>query len=355
MGDFEDHSSSWSMSGLLCHETEASCLNEDEEACTCFDEKDNFHNMGCDSDRTCYVLDTEDVEYIERLIEMEKAGFVHTGLSLSSFDDCSAMIYNHQWLKRARLDAIRWILNTRAIFGFQFQTAYLSMTYFDLFLSKRFVDEGKVWAIRLLCLACLSLAAKMEECRVPPLTEFPLEEYCFESKTIQRMELLVLSALDWKMRLVTPFAYVHYFIHKIYGESRSQETASKVVELIVAIIKDINLLDHRPSIIAAAAVLAASNENLTRKELEHKMDSISCWGSVENEHTFSCYIAMQRVEMVKLKTPEKVVSTDSSSICSSAIDVQGNSCFTSGAGLKRRLTFNDSDNNYPVKKIFRLQ
>jgi cyclin D5 len=45
---------------------------------------------------------------------------------------------------------------------------------------------------------------------------------------------------------------------------------------------EIDLLDHRPSIIAAAAVLAASNRQLTRKELELKMDMISSWGSLEN-------------------------------------------------------------------------
>lgn len=39
----------------------------------------------------------------------------------------------------------------------------------------------------------------------------------FEAKTIQRMELLVLSTLNWRMQAVTPFSYVDYFLHKLNG------------------------------------------------------------------------------------------------------------------------------------------
>ena len=71
----------------------------------------------------------------------------------------------------------------------------------------------KPWAIRLLSIACLSLAVKMEESGRPRLSQFLLEEgYEFKRKMVQRMELFVLTKLDWKMRLVTPFAYIHYFI-----------------------------------------------------------------------------------------------------------------------------------------------
>lgn len=95
-----------------------------------------------------------------------------------------------------------------------------------------------MWAIRLLSVACLSLAAKMEECRVPALSEFAVDDYVFEDKVIQRMELLVLSTLEWKMSSVTPFAYLHFFILKFCGEeARLKELVSKAVELILAIPK----------------------------------------------------------------------------------------------------------------------
>lgn len=49
-----------------------------------------------------------------------------------------------------------------------------------------------------------------------------------------------------------------------------------------SLIIGINLMDIRPSIIAAAAVLAVSDGQLTRKTMELKMSVISFWGSQDN-------------------------------------------------------------------------
>ncbi|KAJ6419766.1 hypothetical protein OIU84_029810 [Salix udensis] len=303
MGDFD---SSLSLSSLLCHENE-----------TCFFDDSVSDHSNIKHEQSCFGVETEaDVEYVEKLVERETITFGYR--CRSSFDDC--LISSHNWLKFARLDAIEWILNTRAIYGFRFHTAYLSVTYFDRFVSKRSIDEGKLWAVRLLSVACLSLAAKMEERKAPPLSEFPVEDYCFGNKVIQRMELLVLNT---------------------------------AVELIVAMIKEIDLLDHRPSVIAAAAVLAASNRQFTREELELKMDTISSWGSLENENVFSCYIAMQEIEMGKVKTPRLVFYPSPSSIHSGSFDVLENSSIVSGAGIKRSLAFNECDQTCPAKKTRR--
>jgi hypothetical protein len=40
-------------------------------------------------------------------------------------------------------------------------------------------------------------------------------EHIFEAHIIQRMELLVLSTLDWWMSSVTPFSYFDYYFHKL--------------------------------------------------------------------------------------------------------------------------------------------
>lgn len=45
-------------------------------------------------------------------------------------------------------------------------------------------------------------------------------------------------------------------------------------------------MDHRPSNIAAAAVLAANDIQLTRKSMKLKMDIISLWGPLENVSIF---------------------------------------------------------------------
>ncbi|KAE8704861.1 hypothetical protein F3Y22_tig00110435pilonHSYRG00080 [Hibiscus syriacus] len=312
MGDFGSY---FSCSSLLCHETE-------EEACC-------FETEADDDDEILYLNDKDD-EYIESLIQRETSTTSSSGYPITDRDN---------WLRCARLNAIEWIFNTKTLFGFQIHTAYLSVVYFDRFLSKKSIDDGKLWAIRLLSVACLSIATKMEECRVPVLSQFPTQDYQFESKTIQRMELLVLTTLEWKMSCATPFAYLSFFIHKFYGESRRKGLVSKALQHIVVIVKDINSVGHRSSVIAAAAVLAAScDERLTRKTMEFKMDFISFWGSLETEHVFSCYNMMQEIETGKSKTPKSVISSNYSSLYlstenSSAVRI----------GTKRKLTFKECD------------
>nr|QYW07130.1 cyclin D5-2 [Dimocarpus longan] len=332
----EGFDGSFSLSSLMCKE-DGVCLNEKmEDGSFCVD-----CNNPC-----CCVLENVDEEHIEMLVGRERS-FGSKGCVFS--DDCSAE--NQSWLKCARLDAIEWIFNTRAFFGLQIQTAYLSVDYFDQFLSKRSIEDGKLWAVRLLSVACLSLAAKMEECKVPALSEFQVEDYDFENKVILRMELLVLDALGWKMGSITPFAFLHYFISKLCGECRPKELVSKAVEFVMTATKEINLMDHRPSIIAAAAVLAASDGHLTRKSMELKLNMIPSWGSLAIEHIYYCYNLMQGIEIEKINTPIVMVSPNLSSTCS--IDVLGNSSFTSGASTKRRLTYSDSAQNCPSKKMCR--
>lgn len=98
-------------------------------------------------------------------------------------------------------------------------------------------QSEKLWAIRLLSVACLSLAAKMEELKVPMLSEFPLQDYNFGSKVIQRMELLVLSTLEWRMCSISPFDFLHFFITKLCKESPPSNIVSTAVEIILAIIR----------------------------------------------------------------------------------------------------------------------
>jgi cyclin D1/2/4 len=42
--------------------------------------------------------------------------------------------------------------------------------------------------------------------------------FVFEARTIQRMELLVLSTLDWRMHAITPFSFIDYFLGKIIND-----------------------------------------------------------------------------------------------------------------------------------------
>ncbi|MED6217620.1 hypothetical protein PIB30_019387 [Stylosanthes scabra] len=245
-------------------------------------------------------------------------------------------------MKRSRMDAINWILKTRATLGFRFQTAYLSLTYFDRFLSKRSIDSEKEWAIRLLSIACLSLAAKMEECNVPELTVFQSKDYCFESKVIRRMEILVLTTLDWNMSIVTPFDFLPFFISKfcINQPPSPTTTFSNTMHLIFTTIKEVNIMDHKPSVVAAAATLVSLDQQLTIEALELKISSIPQHRFLDPKDVFSCYNLIQRLQAENnTRRDSNVLHTPSPS----TIDMIESSLVTSSAAVtkRRRLSFND--------------
>ncbi|XLT00450.1 hypothetical protein HN51_049801 [Arachis hypogaea] len=78
-------------------------------------------------------------------------------------------------------------------------------------------DREKPWMIQLASVTCISLVAKVEETQVPLLLDLQVEDvkYVFEAKTIQRMELLILSTLNWKMHHVTPLSFLDHIIRRL--------------------------------------------------------------------------------------------------------------------------------------------
>ncbi|XP_022991967.1 cyclin-D2-2-like [Cucurbita maxima] len=176
----------------------------------------------------------------------------------------------------ARHDSINWILKVHAHYNFKPVTASLSVNYFDRFLSSNFLPRRNGWPFQLLSVACLSLAAKMEEPQVPLLLDLQIFEpqYVFEPKTVQRMELWVMSILNWRLRAVTPFDFLHHFISDLPSSSAADGgdcdsdgddchlLFSISSDLILSTTRVIDFLGFRPSAIAAAAVLCAAGERL---------------------------------------------------------------------------------------------
>ncbi|CAI9763360.1 unnamed protein product [Fraxinus pennsylvanica] len=173
----------------------------------------------------------------------------------------------------------------------------------------------------------------MDEHKIPALSEYHVDDHNFEGNVIQRMELLILHTLEWKMNSITPFAFLHNFTTKLCGECSHKELFCNA---------EINVVQNRPSIIAAAAVLAAYDYQLTNKELEIKMNTISSWGSLEKEHIFSCYSLLQEIGMLESNTPNSVVTPNLLSMPSSSTVVLANSSLST-AGSKRTLTYPDCD------------
>ncbi|KAJ8541190.1 hypothetical protein K7X08_002006 [Anisodus acutangulus] len=175
---------------------------------------------------------------------------------------------------------------------FGMQTIYTSVIYLDRFLATRTIEIGEYWAVRLLSVGCLSLAAKMDENRgnLPALSQYPVRNYDINPNEIIRMELLLLEVLNWDMSCVTPFTFKKYFVSRCCREnSRKHSTRMRIVEIIMSVLKDVRLMYHRPSVVAAAATLLAVNENLTREELEIEIYLLHLNGFLDIDNVWYCY------------------------------------------------------------------
>ncbi|ONI30567.1 hypothetical protein PRUPE_1G259100 [Prunus persica] len=197
------------------------------------------------------------------------AGFIEDERNyVPGFDYLSRFNSDHSLDISARADSVAWILK-----------------------------QANGWPMQLLSVACLSLAAKMEEPLVPSLLDLQVEgtQFIFEPRTIRRMELLVLGVLDWRLRSITPFSFVAFFACKLDPAATFIGfLVSRATEIILSNIKEASFLEYWPSCIAAAAILSAANEipNLSLENPEH---AESWCGGLSKEKIIGCYRLMQEV------------------------------------------------------------
>lgn len=100
----------------------------------------------------------------------------------------------------------------------------------------------------------------MAESEAPLLLDLQLFEsrFVFEPETIQRMEILVMATLNWRLRSITPFDYLHSFISKLPISTPPSQIYSASSDLIIGTTRVIDFLGFAPSTVAAAAVLSAA-------------------------------------------------------------------------------------------------
>ncbi|GER30922.1 cyclin D [Striga asiatica] len=176
-------------------------------------------------------------------------------------------------LKMSRDEAVKWMLKVIGHYGFGALTAVLAVDYFDRFIASICFQRDKPWMGQLAAVACLSIAAKVEETQVPLLLDLQVEEskYLFEAKTIQRMELLVLSTLKWKMNPVTPISYFDH-IGRRFGliKNLHWEFLRRCETVILSIITDCRMAHYPPSVIACASMIHVIRDIETDDYLDYE-------------------------------------------------------------------------------------
>ncbi|GMI67221.1 CYCLIN D4;1 [Hibiscus trionum] len=344
-----------SASDLLCTENTSCCFDGDLDFDTVdefgvspafknqtFNQNDPFFiNNGSTSLVGCpvFALQTDDV--IKEMVGKEMVHFPG--------DDYIKRLRTGDLDLIARREAIEWICKASAYFSFGPMTLCLSINYLDRFLSMYGLPRDQTWTIQLLAVSCLSIAAKMEETMVPSSVNLQVGEpkFVFEAKTIQRMELLVLSTLKWRMQVLTPCSFIEYFLSKLCNDQYPSSTLiSRSLQLISNMIKGIDLLEFRPSEIAAAVAVSISTE--TQGFAIDK--AISSLIFVQKERVLKC------VEVMKDSTFINGTATPSaSSVPQSPIGVlDGSTCLSYKSDEIRHVTFANSCHARPDSKRRKL-
>ncbi|KAK7310831.1 hypothetical protein RJT34_08585 [Clitoria ternatea] len=171
-------------------------------------------------------------------------------------------LQNNPALECARRDAVEWILKVNAHYSFSPLTALLAVNYLDRFLFTFRSQNSKPWMTHLASVACLSLAAKVEETQVPLLLDLQVEDtkYLFEAKTIKRMEILVLSTLGWKMNPVTPVSFLDYITRRLGLKNHlCWEFLKRCEGVLLSVLGDSRFMSYLPSVLATATLIHVVN------------------------------------------------------------------------------------------------
>ncbi|KAK7290943.1 hypothetical protein RIF29_05746 [Crotalaria pallida] len=200
---------------------------------------------------------------------------------------------------------------------------YLAISYLDRYLANQGILQPKPWANRLLAMSCFSLAAKMLK------TEFSATDVqavlnqgdggaIFEKQTIQRMEAIVLGALQWRTRSITPFSFIPFFIDSFGLKDLAliQVLKERASEIMLKSQREIRVLEFKPSIIAASALLSASHE-LFPFQYSSFLRVISDCSYVNMASMQQCYNAMQDIASEEYQS----VFNDSNSSSDTPINV----------------------------------
>ncbi|KAE7995555.1 hypothetical protein FH972_000336 [Carpinus fangiana] len=191
---------------------------------------------------------------------------------------------------------------------------YLAVNYMDRFISKQEIPEGKPWVLRLLVISCLSLAAKMKNTPFS-LSDFLREEgHIFDAQAINKMELLILDALDWRMRSMTPFPFLDFFLSlfELKDPPLIQALKCRASEIIFHAHNEVKLLEYKPSIIAASVLLSASYQLFPLQFPSFKASILSC-KYINKENLMNCFNVLQEMlVVVMMEGYESMVDAESS-------------------------------------------
>ncbi|GER36947.1 cyclin [Striga asiatica] len=218
-------------------------------------------------------------------------------------------------LSAARKEAVEWVLKVNARYGFSPLTAVLAVNYLDRFLVGVGFQAEKPWMAHLLAVACLSLAAKVEETHVPLLLDLQVEDakYYFEAKTVQRMELLVLSGLKWRMNPVTPLSFLDHVIRRLGLKTHVHwEFLRSCEDLLLSVVPDPRFSCYLPSVLATATMLHVIHQVEPLRAFVYENQLLGVL-KINKEELDECYELISNRNPLKRRFGDSILNYDDGS------------------------------------------
>ncbi|KAA0710711.1 G1/S-specific cyclin-E2 [Triplophysa tibetana] len=161
---------------------------------------------------------------------------------------------------KMRAVVLDWLMEVCESYTLHRQTFYLAQDYFDRFMSTQ--NDVQKDRLQLVGITALFVASKIEEIYPPRISElaFVTDGACLEEDILQ-MELIMLKALNWDlypetvvswMKLYIQMASVYDFTDPLVPQF-AQGTYIQITQLLDLCILDINSLDFKYGVLAAAA------------------------------------------------------------------------------------------------------
>ncbi|KAG5381607.1 hypothetical protein IGI04_033077 [Brassica rapa subsp. trilocularis] len=193
---------------------------------------------------------------------------------------------------------------------------YLAVNYLDRFLSSEdMMPQSKPWILKLISLSCM----------------------------IERMENVILGALKWRMRSVTPFSFLSFFLSLLFELEEDHSVLkhslkAQATDLTFSLQHDIKFLEFKPSVVAAAALLFASSE-ICPQQFPCFSNRICQCTYVNKDELMECYKAMQERNVVE-------DNEGSNDTAVNVLDQQFSSCeesaITASSPKRRKITTSTS-------------
>jgi cyclin B len=154
---------------------------------------------------------------------------------------------------------VDWLVSVQQKYKLKAETLFLAISLLDRYLEKQATARRY---LQLVGVTSLLIAAKFEEIYPPQINDFVyVTDKAYSKEDIVKMEVAMLSALDFKVCRPTPVQFLERY-QSINGCTEAhRDLAQYLLELTLV---DYNMLKYSPSRLAAAAVLL-SNKLLRRQ------------------------------------------------------------------------------------------